>query len=88
DVWNDQQEWVIHSWKLFPSSGVHVLETFSGKTLYMFADTPYPLSVSLMRKMLKHKLEVEVGGVENDMTYAVQLIQFIKKQLASCVSSD
>ncbi|GKA81829.1 hypothetical protein Tco_0788521 [Tanacetum coccineum] len=27
DVWNDQQEWVIHSWKLFPSSGVHVLET-------------------------------------------------------------
>ncbi|GJU47635.1 hypothetical protein Tco_1204901 [Tanacetum coccineum] len=84
DVWNDQQDWVIHSWKLFPSSGVHVLETFSGKILYMFADTPYPLSVSLMRKMLKHKLEVEVDGVGNDMTYAVQLIQFIKKQLASC----
>ncbi|GJY13353.1 hypothetical protein Tco_0382662 [Tanacetum coccineum] len=87
DVWNDQQDWVIHSWKLFSSSGVHVLETFSGKILYMFADTPYPLSVSLMRKMLKHKLEVEVDGVGNDMTYAVQLIQFIKKQLASCVSS-
>ncbi|GJW51292.1 hypothetical protein Tco_0092643 [Tanacetum coccineum] len=88
DVWADQQEWVLHSWKLFPSSGVHVLETFSGKILYMFADTPYPLSASLMKKMLKHKLEVEVDGVGNDMTYAVQLIQFIKKQLASCVSSD
>ncbi|GJX44874.1 hypothetical protein Tco_0261550, partial [Tanacetum coccineum] len=85
EVWNDQQEWVIHSWKLFPFSGVHVLETFSGKILYMFADTPYPLSVSLMKKMLKHKLEVEVDGVENDMTYVVQLIQFIKNQLASCV---
>ncbi|GJZ48207.1 putative ribonuclease H-like domain-containing protein [Tanacetum coccineum] len=87
DVWNDQQEWVIHSWKLFPFSGVHVLETFSGKILYMFADTPYPLSVSLMKKMLKHKLEVEVDGVGNDMTHAVQLIQFIKNQLASCVPS-
>ncbi|GJZ16453.1 hypothetical protein Tco_0552130 [Tanacetum coccineum] len=51
-------------------------------------NTPYPLSVSLMKKMLKHKLEVEVDGVGNDMTHAVQLIQFIKKQLASCVSSD
>ncbi|GKC64262.1 hypothetical protein Tco_1096860, partial [Tanacetum coccineum] len=68
EVWDDQQEWVIHSWKLFPFSGVHVLETFSGKILYMFADTPYPLSVSLMKKMLKHKLEVEVDGVGNIMT--------------------
>ncbi|GJZ86624.1 hypothetical protein Tco_0658234, partial [Tanacetum coccineum] len=75
---------VIRSWKLFPFSGVHVLETFAGKSLYMFADTPYPLSVSLMKKMLKHKLEVEIDGVGNDMTYAVQLIKFIKNQLASC----
>ncbi|GKA78778.1 hypothetical protein Tco_0785315, partial [Tanacetum coccineum] len=87
EVWNDQQEWVIRSWKLFPFSGVHVLETFAGKILYMFADTPYPLSVSLMKKMLKHKLEVEIDGVGNDMTYAVQLIQFIKNQLASSVPS-
>ncbi|GJU82964.1 hypothetical protein Tco_1285329 [Tanacetum coccineum] len=87
EVWNDQQEWVIHSWKLFPFSGVHVLETFTGKILYMFADTPYPLSASLMKKMLKHKLEVEIDGIGNDMTYAVQLIQFIKNQLASYVPS-
>ncbi|GJV19670.1 hypothetical protein Tco_1368690 [Tanacetum coccineum] len=87
EVWNDQQEWVIRSWKLFPFSGVHVLETFTGKILYMFADTPYPLSASLMQKMLKHKLEVEIDGIGNDMTYAVQLIQFIKNQLASSVPS-
>ncbi|GJZ23650.1 hypothetical protein Tco_0561109 [Tanacetum coccineum] len=75
------------SWKLFPFSGVHVLETFTGKILYMFADTPYPLSASLMKKMLKHKLEVEIDGIGNDMTYAVQLIKFIKNQLASSVPS-
>ncbi|GJZ31021.1 hypothetical protein Tco_0576068 [Tanacetum coccineum] len=80
-------EWVIHSWKLFPFSGVHVLETFTGKILYMFADTPYPLSASLMKKMLKHKLEVEINGIGNDMTYAMQLIKFIKNQLASSIPS-
>ncbi|GJV97523.1 hypothetical protein Tco_1549100 [Tanacetum coccineum] len=73
-VWDDQKEWVIYRWKLFPFSGVHVLETFAGKILYMFTDTPYPLSASLMKKMLKHKLEVEVDSVGNDMTLAVQLI--------------
>ncbi|GKF68209.1 hypothetical protein Tco_0197888, partial [Tanacetum coccineum] len=63
---------------------LHVLfESTSGGS-----NTPYPLSASLMKKMLKHKLEVEVDGVGNDMTYAVQLIKFIKNQLASCVSSD
>ncbi|GJY73905.1 hypothetical protein Tco_0478336, partial [Tanacetum coccineum] len=87
EVWNDQQEWVIRSWKLFPFSGVHVLETFTGKILYMFADTPYPLSASLMKKMLKHKLEVEIDGIGNDMTHAEQLIAFIKNRLAACLSS-
>ncbi|GJX22360.1 putative ribonuclease H-like domain-containing protein, partial [Tanacetum coccineum] len=51
------------------------------------SNTPYPLSASLMKKMLQHKLEVEIDGIGNDMTYAVQLIQFIKNQLASCVPS-
>ncbi|GKE82956.1 hypothetical protein Tco_1552956, partial [Tanacetum coccineum] len=46
-VWADQQQWVIRSWRLFPFSGVHVLETISGKILYMLADTPYPLLAQL-----------------------------------------
>ncbi|GKD39217.1 hypothetical protein Tco_1259424 [Tanacetum coccineum] len=44
-------------------------------------DTPYPLSAQLMKKMLKHKLEVEIDGIGNDMTYAEQLILFIKNRL-------
>ncbi|GJV59079.1 hypothetical protein Tco_1465179 [Tanacetum coccineum] len=59
-------------------------ETFSGTVLYMFADTPYPLSASTMKKMLKHKLEVEINGIGNDMTHAEQLIAFIKNRLAAC----
>ncbi|GJV51666.1 hypothetical protein Tco_1447407 [Tanacetum coccineum] len=62
-------------------------ETFSGTVLYMFADTPYPLSASTMKKMLKHKMEVEINGIGNDMTHAEQLIAFIKNRLAACLPS-
>ncbi|GJU97545.1 hypothetical protein Tco_1326816 [Tanacetum coccineum] len=87
EVWADQKDWVVSSWRIFPFSGVHVLETFSGTVLYMFADTPYPLSASTMKKMLKHKLEVEINGIGNDMTHAEQLISFIKNRLAACLPS-
>ncbi|GJW04130.1 hypothetical protein Tco_1562986 [Tanacetum coccineum] len=42
-------------------------------------NTPYPLSASLMKKMLKHKLEVETDGIGNDMTYVVQLIKITSR---------
>ncbi|GJR73340.1 putative ribonuclease H-like domain-containing protein [Tanacetum coccineum] len=76
----DHQQWVIRSWRIFPIFSVRyswVGDIFC-KILYMFADTPYPLSAQLMKKMLKHKLEAEIDGIGNDMTYVEQLIQFIK----------
>nr|GEY29628.1 hypothetical protein [Tanacetum cinerariifolium] len=41
------------------------------------------LSVTLMERMLNHKLEIDKDGVGNDMTTAEQLIQIIKNQLAA-----
>ncbi|GJU51341.1 hypothetical protein Tco_1220896, partial [Tanacetum coccineum] len=46
-------------------------------------DVSYPLSVKLMEKMLKHKLEIDKDVVGNDMTTAEQLIRFIKNQIAA-----
>ncbi|GJR35219.1 hypothetical protein Tco_1210903 [Tanacetum coccineum] len=71
------------SWRLYTLSNVHVLETVSGEVLYMFADVSYPLSVKLMERMLKHKLEIDKDVVGNDMTTAEQLIRFIKNQIAA-----
>ncbi|GJS15619.1 hypothetical protein Tco_0410091 [Tanacetum coccineum] len=82
-VWNHQSLWQIRSWRLYTLSNVHVLETISGEVLYMFADVSYPLSVKLMERTLKHKLEIAKDVVGNDMTTAEQLIQFIKNQLAA-----
>ncbi|GKB60316.1 hypothetical protein Tco_0916502, partial [Tanacetum coccineum] len=55
----------------------------SQEVLYMFVDVSYPLSVKLMERMLKHKLEIDKDVVGNDMTTAEQLIRFIKNQLAA-----
>ncbi|GJT93899.1 hypothetical protein Tco_1082744 [Tanacetum coccineum] len=82
-VWNHQSHWQIRSWRLYTLSNVHVLETVSGEVLYMFSDVSYPLSVKLMERMLKHKLEIDKDVVGNDMTTAEQLIRFIKNQLAA-----
>ncbi|GJZ26858.1 hypothetical protein Tco_0571111 [Tanacetum coccineum] len=55
----------------------------AGIVLYMFVDVPYPLSVKLMERMLKHKLELARDVVGNDLTTAEQLIGLIKNQLAA-----
>nr|GEW18965.1 JmjC domain-containing protein [Tanacetum cinerariifolium] len=59
------------------------LETVSGEVLYMFADVFYPLSVKLMEKILRYKLDIDKDVVGNDMSTVEQLIQFIKNQLAA-----
>ncbi|GJW46914.1 putative ribonuclease H-like domain-containing protein [Tanacetum coccineum] len=82
-IWNHQSRWQIRSWRLYTLSNVHVLETVSGEVLYMFSDVSYPLSVKIMERMLKHKLEIDKDVVGNDMTTAEQLIRFIKSQIAA-----
>ncbi|GJZ65739.1 hypothetical protein Tco_0622435 [Tanacetum coccineum] len=66
DVWKNQQTWKIQSWKLYSYSGVHVLETVSGLVVHMF----------------DHQLEICHGTVGNELTTAVQLIAFLKKQIS------
>ncbi|GKD05475.1 synaptobrevin, longin-like domain protein, partial [Tanacetum coccineum] len=95
-VWNHQSLWQIRSWRLYTLSNVHVLETVFGEVLYMFVDVSYPLLVKLMERMLKHKLEIDKDVSErinhqleichetvgNELTTAVQLIAFLKKQIS------
>ncbi|GJR70706.1 putative ribonuclease H-like domain-containing protein [Tanacetum coccineum] len=82
DVWKNQNTWSIQSWKLYSYSGVHVLETVGGLVLHMFVDKKYPLSVNLIERMLDHQLEICHDTVGNELTTAVQLIAFLKKQIS------
>ncbi|GKC38335.1 hypothetical protein Tco_1050719 [Tanacetum coccineum] len=82
DVWKNQNTWIIQSWKLYSSTGIHVLETVSGHVLHMFVDKRYPLSVNLIEWILEHQLEICRDTVGNELTTAVQLIAFLKKQIS------
>ncbi|GKB13956.1 hypothetical protein Tco_0847879, partial [Tanacetum coccineum] len=83
DVWKNQHTWVIQSWKLYSYTGIHVLETVSGLVVHMFVDKKYPLSVNLIERMLDHQLEICRDTVGNELTTAVQLIAFLKKQISN-----
>ncbi|GJT33212.1 hypothetical protein Tco_0923631 [Tanacetum coccineum] len=82
DFWKNQHTWSIQNWKLYSFSGVHVLETVSGLVIHMFVDKKYPLSINLIERMLDHQLEICHGTVGNELTTAVQLIAFLKKQIS------
>ncbi|GJS61348.1 JmjC domain-containing protein [Tanacetum coccineum] len=58
------------------------IETVSGLVLHMFVDKKYPLSVNLIERMLDHQLEICRDTVGNELTTAVQLIAFLKKQIS------
>ncbi|GKB09809.1 hypothetical protein Tco_0843732 [Tanacetum coccineum] len=82
DFLKNQHTWSIQNWKLYSFSGVHVLETVSGLVIHMFVDKKYPLTINLIERMLDHQLEICHGTVGNELTTAVQLIAFLKKQIS------
>ncbi|GKF36476.1 hypothetical protein Tco_0113234 [Tanacetum coccineum] len=42
----------------------------------------YPLTINLIERMLDHQLEICHGTLGNELTTAVQLIAFLKKQIS------
>ncbi|GJY00409.1 hypothetical protein Tco_0357427, partial [Tanacetum coccineum] len=80
EFWNSQHDWIIISWKLHSSSGVHTLMTNEGLVIHMLTEKKYPLKKEIVVQMLKIKLESE-----EESTMALELIRLIKKakELAS-----
>ncbi|GJU52380.1 hypothetical protein Tco_1226094 [Tanacetum coccineum] len=81
--WNSQQDWNIVSWKLHGSSGVHTLVTEAGLVIHMLVEKKYPLRKKVLLKMLELKLESE-----EDSTMEIELIKFVKKQVAELEPED
>ncbi|GJX07691.1 hypothetical protein Tco_0195623 [Tanacetum coccineum] len=66
---------------LMDSPEVNDGKTVSGLVIHMFVDKKYPLTLNLIERMLDHQLEICHGTVGNQLTTAVQLIAFLKKQI-------
>ncbi|GJX96292.1 hypothetical protein Tco_0352090 [Tanacetum coccineum] len=83
EFWNAQQNWKIVSWKLHSSSGVYTIMTDEGLVIHMFVENKYPLKKEVLSQLIELKLETE-----EDSTMALELIRFVKKQIAELEPKD
>ncbi|GJW29871.1 hypothetical protein Tco_0046746 [Tanacetum coccineum] len=73
EFWSSQLDWIIVSWKLHSSSGIHTLVTDTGLVIHMLVEKKYPLRKEVLKQMLKLKLESE----ESRVLSALELIKFV-----------
>nr|GEW70647.1 uncharacterized mitochondrial protein AtMg00810-like [Tanacetum cinerariifolium] len=73
EIWSNQQDWNLISWKLYENYRVHTLLMDTLNCFNMLVEKRYPLIKEMLEKMLNWKLEVEA---ESTMTF--ELLKFIK----------
>ncbi|GKE08173.1 hypothetical protein Tco_1411724 [Tanacetum coccineum] len=76
EIWKNQHEYNLISWKLCDFCGIHILLMQNGIAIHMLTEKKYPLSQEMMSKMLKKRLEVD-----HESTQAYELLNFIRSQV-------
>ncbi|GKB11469.1 hypothetical protein Tco_0845392 [Tanacetum coccineum] len=76
EIWKNQHDYNLISWRLFDSCGVHVLLMNTGIAIHMMIEKKYPLTQEILSRMLSRRLEVDH---ESEMTF--ELLRFTRSQL-------
>ncbi|GKC23011.1 hypothetical protein Tco_1025161 [Tanacetum coccineum] len=76
EIWKNQQDYNLISWRLFDSCGVHVLLMNTGVAIHMMIKKKYPLTQEMLLRMLNRRLEVDY---ESEMAF--ELLRFTRSQL-------
>ncbi|GJW77253.1 hypothetical protein Tco_0138935 [Tanacetum coccineum] len=76
EIWKNQQDYNLISWRLFDSCGVHVLLMNTGVTIHMMIENKYPLTQEMLLRMQNRRLEVDY---ESEMAF--ELLRFTRSQL-------
>ncbi|GJT53670.1 hypothetical protein Tco_0988724 [Tanacetum coccineum] len=77
EIWSNQQDWTLISWKLYENCGVHSLLMDGTLTCFnMLVEKRYPLIKEMLKKMLNWKLEAKA-----ESTMAFELLKFIKSHV-------
>ncbi|GKC14609.1 hypothetical protein Tco_1011391 [Tanacetum coccineum] len=76
ELWRNQTEWEIIRWRLYESTGVHILELENGTMVHCCRNKGIHFQESLCNDLLEHKLEVSKGN----SGVALNLIRFVLKQ--------
>ena len=88
NVWKNNQKWKVQNWKFYPLPYIHVLETTTGIRVHMLLSKRYPLTVSLMEKMLQHKLEIPPDPVGNARLFAESLVKLFKQKIRTSRAAE
>ncbi|GKF99291.1 hypothetical protein Tco_0298074, partial [Tanacetum coccineum] len=73
EIWSNQQDWTLISWKLYENYGVHTLLMDGTLTCFnMLVEKRYPLIKEMLEKMLNWKLEAKAESI-----MAFELLKFI-----------
>ncbi|GJS50805.1 hypothetical protein Tco_0624167 [Tanacetum coccineum] len=73
DIWKDQHEYKLLSWRLYDFCGIHILLMENGLAIHMLTEKKYPLSQEMISKMLKKKLEVD-----HESSQAIELLRYFE----------
>ncbi|GJU60896.1 hypothetical protein Tco_1238662 [Tanacetum coccineum] len=76
EIWKNQHEYNLISWRLYDFCGIHILLMENGLAIHMLTEKKYPLSQELLSKMLSKKLEVD-----HESSQAIELLRFIRSQV-------
>ncbi|GJS35179.1 hypothetical protein Tco_0533561, partial [Tanacetum coccineum] len=76
DTWKAQQDYILISWRLFDSCGVHVLLMDTGIAIHMLIEKIYPFIQEMLSRMLSRRLEVD-----HECEIAYELLRFTRSQL-------
>ncbi|GJY76414.1 ribonuclease H-like domain-containing protein [Tanacetum coccineum] len=76
EIWKNQQDYNLISWRLFDSCGVHVLLMNTRVAIHMMIEQKYPLTQEMLSRMLNRRLEVDY---ESEMAF--ELHRFTRSQL-------
>ncbi|GJU85044.1 hypothetical protein Tco_1292590, partial [Tanacetum coccineum] len=76
EIWKNQHEYNVISWRLCDFCGIHILLMENGLAIHMLTEKKYPLSQELLSKMLSKKLEVD-----HESSQAFELLRFIRSQV-------
>ncbi|GJR41314.1 hypothetical protein Tco_1216998 [Tanacetum coccineum] len=76
EIWKNQQDYNLISWRLFDSCGVHVLMMNTGIAIHMVIEKKYPLTQEMLSRMLSRRLEVD-----HESEMAFELLRFTRSQL-------
>ncbi|GJS02762.1 hypothetical protein Tco_0319270 [Tanacetum coccineum] len=73
EIWKDQHEYKLLSWRLYDFCGIHILLMENGLAIHMLTEKKYPLSQEMLTKMLSRKLEVD-----HESSQAFELLRMTK----------